>query len=217
MKADRSRFDYLNAFIKKRHRVIVVAWILALALSAPLTLDFFSSISFNVVNGGPSLSVPNSESEKAQAVLSAQFPSTNTSTGPIIVVFQNQNVYSDEVKDDVLSLNQTLGSDPKLINFTGILSPYSEEGSLLDSTIPIYITQIAQIAGQLPSLCKYDGDMGCRHESLRQYNFKFVRIFPAVHDKRFLALQSSLPTKCQQHPDSGSNICRKSSLDRWTC
>ncbi len=151
MKADRSRFDYLNAFIKKRHRVIVVAWILALALSAPLTLDFFSSISFNVVNGGPSLSVPNSESEKAQAVLSAQFPSTNTSTGPIIVVFQNQNVYSDEVKDDVLSLNQTLGSDPKLINFTGILSPYSEEGSLLDSTIPIYITQIAQIAGQLPS------------------------------------------------------------------
>src|SRR5271169_1363113 len=97
MKEDRSRFDYLNAFIKKRHRMIVVAWILVLALSVPLTLSFFSSISFSVTNSS-SLSVPNSESEKAQAVLSAQFPSTNTSTGPIIVGFQNENVYSDEVK-----------------------------------------------------------------------------------------------------------------------
>jgi len=151
MTTNHSWFDSLNGFIRKRHRLIVVAWILALALSAPLTLSFFSSISFNVANGGPSLSVPNSESEKAQTILNAEFPSTNTSTGPIIVVFQNQNVYSNEVKTDLLSLNRTLGSDPNLANFTGIFSPYSEEGSLLDSTVPIYLKQIAQIAGQMPN------------------------------------------------------------------
>ncbi len=79
--------------------MIVVIWILALVLSAPLVSSFFSSISFNVASGA-SLSVPNSESEKAQAVLDAQFPSMNQSSGPIIVVFQDQNVYSNEVKND---------------------------------------------------------------------------------------------------------------------
>jgi len=69
--------------------------------------------------------------------------------GPIIVVFQNQDVYSNAVKADVLSLNRTLGSDAKLANFTGIVSLYSEEGSLLDSTIPVYLVQIEQIAGQM--------------------------------------------------------------------
>ncbi|HVB12734.1 MAG TPA: MMPL family transporter [Nitrososphaerales archaeon] len=150
MKSEHSLFDPLNAFIRKRYRIIVVLWILALVLSAPLVSSFFSSISFNV-SGGSILSVPNSESEKAQAVLDAQFPSMNQSSGPIIVVFQDQNVYSSEVKNDLFSLNQTLSSDRKLTNFTGILSLYNEEESLLNSTIPIYLNQIAQIAGQIPN------------------------------------------------------------------
>ncbi len=149
LKTGHSQFDSLNAFIKKRRRVIVAVWVLALVVSAPLISSFFSSISFNVASGG-SLSVPNSESEKAQTILSAQFPSTNTSTGPLIIVFQGQDVYSNGVKSDILSLNRTLGSDPKLANFTGVLSLYSEEAGLLDSTVPTYVGQIAQMAGQQP-------------------------------------------------------------------
>jgi RND superfamily putative drug exporter len=147
MKTGHSQFDPLNAFIRKRRRLIVAVWVLALVVSAPLISSFFSSISFNVASAG-SFNVPNSESEKAQTILNAQFPSTNTSTGPLIIVFQNQDVYSNGVKADLLSLNRTLGSDPKLANFTGILSIYSEEESLLDSTVPTYVSQISQIVGE---------------------------------------------------------------------
>ena len=66
------------------------------------------------------------------------------------MVFQNQDVYSNAVKADILSLNRTLGSDFESSGFTGVLGLYSEEGSLLDSTVPAYLTQIAQIAGQSP-------------------------------------------------------------------
>ena len=153
MKAGHSRFDSLNAFIRMRRRAIVVAWVLALIVSAPLIASFFSSISFNVAGAG-SLGVPNSESAKAQTIISAQFPATNAGAaaglGPIIVVFQNQDVYSNAVKADVLSLNRTLGSDFESSGFTGVLGLYSEEGSLLDSTVPAYLTQIVQIAGQSP-------------------------------------------------------------------
>ncbi len=152
MNANRSRFDSLNSFIKRRHRAIVVAWVLALIVSAPFISSFFSSISFNAAGGG-GLSVPNSESEKAQTIISDQFPATSASagTGPIIVVFQNQDVYSNAVKADILSLNRTLAADPKSGGFTGILGLYSEEGSLLDSTVPFYLAEIAQIAGRSPN------------------------------------------------------------------
>ena len=150
MRTNRSLFDSLNAFIRKRHRVIVLVWVIALVVTIPLVFNFFSSISFNVTNSS-SLSVPNSESEIAQAIINTQFPMLNASNSPIIVVFQNQNVYTDAVKTAVFSLNKTLGSDPKLGNFTGITSIYSEEESLLDSTVPIYLEQVAQIAGQLPN------------------------------------------------------------------
>ena len=158
MSANHSRFDSLNAFIRKRRRVVVLVWVLALVLSAPLIASFFSSISFNVANGGPALTVPNSESEKAQTIVSAQFPATNVAAGagPIIVVFQNEDVYSNAVKADILSLNRTLGSDFESAGFTGVVGLYSEEGSLLDSTVPVYLTQIAQMPGSANGTVTWD-------------------------------------------------------------
>jgi RND superfamily putative drug exporter len=150
MKTEHSFFDRLNSFIRKRHRTIVIVWLLALLVSAPLASSFFSSVSFSVTNSS-FLSVPNSESANAQAVLSSQFPSMNASAEPVIVVIQSQNVYSDGVKAGILSLNHTLASDPKLPNFTGVTSLYSVEANLLDSTVPLYLKQVAQIADQLPN------------------------------------------------------------------
>lgn len=150
MKTEHSFFDPLNSLIRKRHRVIVVVWVLALILSAPLVSSFFSSVSFNIT-GSNAFSVANSESQKAQSVLNAEFPSLSTGNGPVIVVFQNQNVYSNGVKTDLFSLNRTLGSDSKLTNFTGVESFYTEEESLLDSTVPGYLEQVAQIAKTIPN------------------------------------------------------------------
>jgi len=149
MNTNHSLFDALNAVISKHHRAIVIAWVLALLVSAPLISSFFSSVSFNV--SGSSLSVPNSESDKSQAVLDAQFPSMNFSGNSVIVVLQNQNVYAKDVRLGILSLNDTLSKDSKLPDYTGITSVYSVEESLLDSTVPAYAKQVAQIVGQLPS------------------------------------------------------------------
>jgi RND superfamily putative drug exporter len=148
MNTSHSFFDPLNALIRKRYRAIVVAWVLILLVSAPLVSSFFSSVSFNV--SGSSLSVPNSESDRAQAVLNSQFPSMNFSENSVIVVLQNHDVYSSDVKSGILSLNRTLATDSGLPDFTGITSIYSVEENLLDSSVPAYVRQIAQIAGQIP-------------------------------------------------------------------
>jgi RND superfamily putative drug exporter len=148
MNTSHSFFDPLNAMIRKHHRVIVVVWVLVLLVSAPLVSSFFSSVSFNV--SGSNLSVPNSESDKAQAVLNSQFPSMNFSGESIIVVLENQDVYAKDVRMGILSLNHTLTTDSKLSTFTGIASIYSVEESLLDSTVPSYVKQVAQIIGQPP-------------------------------------------------------------------
>jgi len=149
MKTNHSFFDPLNAVIRKHYRALVITWVLVLLVSAPLVSSFFSSVSFNV--SGSSLSVPNSESDKAQAVLDAQFPSMNFSGNSVIVVLQNQNVYGKDVRLGILSLNDTLARDSKLPDYTGITSIYSVEESLLDSTVPAYVEQVAQIVSQLPS------------------------------------------------------------------
>ena len=150
MNKSHSFFDPLNSLIRKRYRTIVVVWILILLLSVPLVSSFFSSVSFNVSAG--SLSVPNSESDQAQNVLSSQFPSMNFSGNSIIVVLQNQNVYSKDVGLGILSLNHTLAMDSKEADFTGITSIYSVEENLLDSTVPAYVIQVAQIASQFSGL-----------------------------------------------------------------
>ncbi len=142
MKAGRPFFESLNKLVRKRHRAIVALWFVALVLSAPLVAGFFSSVSFNITNSS-SFSVQNSESQRAQAILDAEFPSMNTSSGPIIVVFQSADVYSSEVRSDLLSLNRSLSANPAVTGFTGIASVYTEEETLLDSTIPRYVDQIA--------------------------------------------------------------------------
>lgn len=151
MKTEHSLFDLLNALVRRRHRAIVAAWFIALVVSAPLVAGFFSSVSFNVTSGASSLVVQNSESQKAQAVIDAQFPAMNTTAGPVIIVFQNQNVYSNQVKAGIFSLNQTLSTDFSMSNFTGITSLYSEEVGLLDTSIPPLVSQIAQTVSQANS------------------------------------------------------------------
>jgi RND superfamily putative drug exporter len=146
MNTSHSFFDPLNAAIRKHHRAIVVAWILILLVSVPLVSNFFSSVSFSV--SASNLTVPNSESDKAQAVLNSQFPSMNFSGDSIIVVLENQDVYAKDVRLGIFSLNRTLATDSKLSGFTGITSIYSVEENLLDSTVPAYVKQVAQIIGQ---------------------------------------------------------------------
>ena len=120
----RSLFDSLNNFIRKRHRLIIIAWVVVVLLSLVLIPSFFSSVSYDLTSGfgGPA----NTESDKAANIVHAQFPSSsNSSGGSILVVVQNAQVYSDSLKQKVLALNATLYNDRNVGNYTGESSLYS--------------------------------------------------------------------------------------------
>src|SRR5271167_849670 len=104
----RSRFEAFNSFLRRRHRLVILAWIIAVVVAGTQISVFFNHVSYNVAGssfGGPT----NAESEVAQGILNAQFPkSVNSSDNGIIVVLQNDQMYSSSVQSSVLALNRTL-------------------------------------------------------------------------------------------------------------
>jgi putative drug exporter of the RND superfamily len=145
-----SRFDSLNSFIRRRHRLIIVAWVVVIAVSLVFIPSFFSAVSYNITSvGGPT----NTESQQAANILAAQFPgSSNSSTSSILVVFTGTNVFSSAVKDSVLKLNSTLASDSKIQNFTGMTSVYTTELGLLNSSVPALLGQLGTLESSIISL-----------------------------------------------------------------
>src|SRR5271157_2589609 len=137
----RSLFDSLNNFIRKRHRWVIIAWVVAVLLSLTLIPSFFGSVSYNLTGGfgGP----PNTEADKASSIINAEFPTSNASDSSILVVLQGASVYSDSLKESVLGLNQTLYKDSSVGNYTGEDSLYSLEISLLNESLPPIINQVA--------------------------------------------------------------------------
>jgi RND superfamily putative drug exporter len=147
----RSYFDSLNNFIRKRHRWIIIAWVIAVLLSLVLIPSFFASVSYDLTGGfGPP---SNTEAEKASSIIRAQFPSSGNGSGSnIIVVVQGASVYSDSLRQKVLALNDTLGSDKGVANYTGESSLYSLEASLLNSSIPAILNQTASLQSNIASI-----------------------------------------------------------------
>jgi hypothetical protein len=91
-------------------------------------------------------SPPNSESQTVTNILQAQFPQvSNNSKNTIIIALQSAPVYSDSVKDAVLKLNDTLSRDKQVTNYTGELSLYSLEASLLNESLPAIVNQTANL------------------------------------------------------------------------
>jgi RND superfamily putative drug exporter len=144
----KSRFDHLSAFIRKRYRWIIAAWVIVAILSLFMIPKFFSSVSYNIVGslGGPS----NSESQKASSILSTEFPTANESgLNTILVVLQNADVYSNLVKSRVLSLNGTLTGDAKVSGYTGQSSMYTLEYGILTSSAPSLVPQVADLEANI--------------------------------------------------------------------
>jgi RND superfamily putative drug exporter len=154
--ANSSRFKSFNSFIIKRHRIIIVAWVLALALSVTLIPSFFSAVNYNITN--TNLSGPkNQESQITQNLMNQEFPSLNNSGGnSIILVVQltssGKNVYSNAIKNSLIALNHTVSSDNKESNYTGMSSIYSTEYSLLNSTLPTFVNQTSLLQANVTSL-----------------------------------------------------------------
>lgn len=148
----RSRFEAFNSFLRRRHRLVILAWIVAVVIAGTQISAFFSHVSYNVAGssfGGPT----NAESQVAQGILNAQFPkSVNSSDNGIIVVLQNGQMYSGSVQSSVLALNRTLAADPVLAkNFTGMSSLYTTEYRFLASVVPSLVQQVSQLNSTLAS------------------------------------------------------------------
>jgi uncharacterized membrane protein YdfJ with MMPL/SSD domain len=147
-----SRFDFLSSFLRKRYKLVLVAWIVALVIFGTQIPTFFGAVSYNVAGsnfGGPS----NAESQLAQNIISAQFPSASSNGGNgIILVLQNDQMYSSSVQSALIGLNKTLASDQAFGGaFTGMSSIYSTEYSFLVSVIPTLIPQVAELNASLAS------------------------------------------------------------------
>ena len=147
----KSYFDYLNNFIRKRHRWIIIAWVIAVLLSLVLIPSFFSSVSYDLTGGFGAPS--NTESAKAAKIVNAQFPSSNTSSGEsILVVIQGAQVYSDMLKQKSLALNSTLYNDRNVADYTGESSLYSLEDSLLNSSVPAILNQTTSLQSNIATI-----------------------------------------------------------------
>ncbi len=145
-------FHGFNSFLRKRRKVIIVAWIVAVIVAGTQVPTFFNSVSYNVAGsnfGGPS----NTESQQAQNVINAQFPTANgTGSNGIILVLQNQDIYSPADQSALIGLNKTFAGDPVLVSsFTGMDSIYSTEFSFLESVLPSLLPQVAQVNATLSS------------------------------------------------------------------
>ncbi|MGA3061149.1 MAG: MMPL family transporter [Candidatus Bathyarchaeia archaeon] len=143
----KSYFDSLHHFIKRRYRLVIIAWVVAVMLSLVLIPSFFSSVSYNLTGGfgGPS----NTMSVKAANIVQAQFPNSNSSDASILVVVQGASVYSDSLKQSVLALNDTISKDTGIGNYTGESSLYSLETSILNSSVPEILNQAASLQSNI--------------------------------------------------------------------
>ncbi len=120
----------------------------AVVLSLFLIPSFFSAVSYDLTGGFGAPS--NTESEKTARIVQAQFPaSANNNESSILVVVQGASVYSDALKRSVFGLNDTVSKDRDIANFTGTSSLYSLEASLLQSSLPDFVAQIAGLQSNI--------------------------------------------------------------------
>jgi len=147
----KSIFDQLNAFIRKRYRSVIIAWIVVVLLSLLLVPSFFSAVSYDIVG---SVQPPaNSESDRTLKILDVQFPElSNASQNILSVVVQGTSAYSDSLKDAILKLNSTISKDKDVSGFTGVTSLYSVEASLLNESLPEIISQIAILQSNITTI-----------------------------------------------------------------
>jgi len=154
----RSLFDSLNSFIRKRHRLIIIAWVVVVLFSLVLIPSFFSAVSYDLTGGFGSRS--NTESDRAAKIIDAQFhtssngnsSSSDSGNNSIIVVLQGVPVYSDGLKQKVLALNGTLSQNTGIANYTGQTSLYTLEASLLNSSLPDLINQTASLQSNIVTI-----------------------------------------------------------------
>ncbi len=122
-------FHRLGDIVTKRHRLVILGWILIALASAPLALNVNQALtSQNQADSS------NSESARAQQIIDAQFPRQQANSSALIVIVGN-DVTDNATKSFVLDLETGLTAPGVLSSFQNYTSVYSVERTILTGVI----------------------------------------------------------------------------------
>ncbi len=119
-------FSRLGTLITRRHKYVIAVWILLLIVSIPAATRISQVVTSQT--GGSSGS--QSESTRAQNIITQEFPQQGSGASALIVI-QSSDVKSNATKDFVLSLETRLLAPGELSYLEGVTSVYSVERSIL--------------------------------------------------------------------------------------
>lgn len=154
----KSRFESLNSFTRRFYIPIIIFWIAIIIGSIAFIPSFFNATTYNLTDSAVS-SPEDSESQKAQAIIASQFSSSIAAEGngdgdSIILVIRNDEIYSNDIRMSLLSLEKTFNSNNSIKNFVGVSSIYSMEKDLVTSFIPSLISQTQNFSSSIEFMNK---------------------------------------------------------------
>src|SRR3972149_3690534 len=125
----KSRFDVLNSITRRFYLFIIIIWIIVIIGSIAFIPSFFNATTYNLTDSAVS-SPDDSESQQAQAIIASQFSSPISEGGnrggdSIILVIRNNEIYSNDIRQSLFSLEESINSDDSIQNFIGVSSIYS--------------------------------------------------------------------------------------------
>jgi len=123
-------FARIGSFVGRRHRTIVIFWVLLLAVSLPLSQQL-SQVITSSTSGGQSTT---SQSAEAQALMAQEFPHPQANTSAIILL-QGNDVTDKATKHFTLDLEQHLLNSSALNSVENVTTVYSLERTILTEGI----------------------------------------------------------------------------------
>jgi Predicted drug exporters of the RND superfamily len=187
------QFGSLGNFIKKRYKIIIIVWLVALLVLLPFAAESTSLVNYNIENvefAGSNQTM----SAEAKTLLNNQFNSSNSSSNGTAVVLYIasplENVTSYKLWE---RLNSTYKSDLNSLAPSGIISPYDigngVVNSISNSTYTVY-TDVSKAAnGSISGYNTFNSSVN----SVENFTIELISIdsyFNSTHYNISLAVQS---------------------------
>ncbi len=119
-------FSRLGTLITKRHRTVIAVWILLVIASLPLA----TMVSNAITSQSGNTNANQSESARAQNIITAQFPRPTFNTSALVVI-QSRDATDNATKLFVLSLESRLLAQGELSYLQNLTSIYTVERTVL--------------------------------------------------------------------------------------
>ena len=133
-------FERLGNIIVRRYKLILILWIIGVLVCTPLIMNANQVVTYQQ----QTFSTGQSDSDKASAILTKQFP-TSTSNSTMIIVVETDDVSSPQLRDFILNLEHQIKSDSSLQYFEAntpgafpkdLISVYTVQNYVLTQAVP---------------------------------------------------------------------------------